>query len=193
MDIVKDLAYAARLLKKNPAFAVTAIVTIALGIGASTAIFSVVNAVLLRPLPYAESDRLTLIWGDMRARNVVDFPFPPGDLYDLRKQTDLFEGIAAVSTFKQSISGDDAEPAQVVVGGVTPNFFSLLGAKIAHGRDFIEEDGAALPQPPPNANPQPAPPANAQQPAQRPAQQAARPAPQAAQANNLRRSPRSLS
>ena len=147
MDIVKDVAYAARLLRKNPAFAVTAIVTIALGIGASTAIFSVVNAVLLKPLPYAEPERLTLIWGDMRARNVVDFPFPPGDMYDLRQQADLFEGIAAVSTFKQAISGDDAEPAQVIVAGVTTNFLSLLGAKVAQGRDFIDEDGTAPPQP----------------------------------------------
>ena len=183
MDILKDLVFAGRLLRKNPAFAVTAIVTIALGIGASTAIFSVVNAVLLRPLPYSEPERLTLIWGDMRARNVVDFPFPPGDLYDLRQQTDLFEGIAAVSTFKQSISGDDVEPAQVIVGGVTTNFFSVLGTRVAQGRDFVESDGTAPPQPPPNTNPQQPPPANAQPPAQRPAQPAAQPAQQPAQAN----------
>ncbi|HWO02857.1 MAG TPA: ABC transporter permease [Blastocatellia bacterium] len=167
MDILKDLAYAARLLRKNLAFAVTAIVTIALGIGASTAIFSVVNAVLLRPLPYSEPDRLTLIWGDMRARNVVDFPFPPGDVYDLRQQTTSFEDIAAVSTFKQSISGDDVDPAQVIVGGVTTNFFSTLGARVAQGREFIEADGIAPPQPPPVASTQPAQPPTAQQPGQR--------------------------
>ena len=73
----KDLAFAVRSLRNHPAFALTAILTLALGIGASTAIFSVANTVLLRPLPYAKSDRLVLIWGEMRKRNVRDFPMFP--------------------------------------------------------------------------------------------------------------------
>ena len=64
-SLLKDVAYAWRTLRSNPAFSLTAIITLALGIGASTAIFSVVNAVLLRPLPYGDAGRLTLIWGDM--------------------------------------------------------------------------------------------------------------------------------
>ena len=68
---LKDLAYAWRTLRKSPAFTLTAVVTIALGIGASTAIFSVVHAVLLKPLPYPEPDRLTILWGEMRTRGVL--------------------------------------------------------------------------------------------------------------------------
>ena len=85
-SLLKDVAYAWRTLRSNPAFSLTAIITLALGIGASTAIFSVVNAVLLRPLPYGDAGRLTLIWGDMVKRDVKDFPFPPGDLPDLRQR-----------------------------------------------------------------------------------------------------------
>jgi putative ABC transport system permease protein len=168
MELARDLGYAARTMRKNPAFAATALITIALGIGVSTAIFSVVNTVLLRPLPYAEAERLTLIWGDMRNRNVKDFPFPPGDFADLRKEATMFEGFAGVQTFRQSIAGDEvdrAEPEQISAGAVTTNFFSLLGARIALGRDFTEADGVPQPPPPPpgpnNAAPanQPPPPA----------------------------------
>ena len=77
---VRDLVFAARTLRKNLAFALTAIATLALGIGATTAIFSVVNSVLLRPLPYDHPERLTIIWGELRTRKVYDWLFSPGDL-----------------------------------------------------------------------------------------------------------------
>ena len=79
---------------KKPAFALTAILTLALGIGAAAAIFSVVNAVLLRPLPYDRPERLVHVANDMRARNVEDFPWPPADFHDLRTQSTAFYGIA---------------------------------------------------------------------------------------------------
>ena len=91
---LRDLFLAARALRKSPAFAVTAIVTLALGIGATTAIFSVVNSVLLRPLPYERPDRLTIIWGELRTRQVYDWRFAPGDIKDLMDQASLFDGIA---------------------------------------------------------------------------------------------------
>ena len=81
----KDLLYAARSLAKSPVFLVTAVLTIALGIGASTAIFSVTNAVLLRPLPYKDPERLIIACGDMRKRNVKDFPFSNAEYFDLRE------------------------------------------------------------------------------------------------------------
>ena len=105
--LTRDLAYAARSLRKNPAFTLTAVLTIALGIGASTAIFSVVNAVLLRPLPYAHPDRLAVIKTDMRARNVVNFPIAPGDMPDLIQQATAFQDIAGVNLGPATFMGSD--------------------------------------------------------------------------------------
>jgi putative ABC transport system permease protein len=145
--MIRDLIHAGRALLRSPSFTLVAVGTIALGIGASTAIFSVVNAVLLRPLPYPDPDRLTLIWGDMLARDVVDFPFPPADFHDLREQGTAFEEVAAVSTFRQTLSGDDGEPEQIRVAGVTPNLLPMLGARVRLGRGF--EAGDAVPPAPP--------------------------------------------
>jgi hypothetical protein len=155
-----DLRYAARTLRKVPAFGITAIVTLALGIGASTAIFSVVNAVLLRPLPYKDAERLVLVWQDLRARNVVDFPIAPGDYPELLEQKQVFEELAAVTTFRQPISGDEGQPEQIRAASITPNFLSMIGAKMAIGRDFRESDG--VPEPPPPAGPAAPAPAPAQ-------------------------------
>ncbi len=156
MDLARDFRYAARSLGKNSGFALTAILTIALGIGASAAVFSVVNAVLLQPLPYSDSARLVHVWPDLQRRNVVDFAHPPGDLQDLRQQCRLFEGFEAINLTSRQVFGDaDTEPQLIPVAGVTPGFFRLLGGRVVEGRDFLEEDGAALP-PPPAAPPPPA-------------------------------------
>jgi putative ABC transport system permease protein len=147
---VRDLALALRTLRKQPAFAVTAIVTIALGIGATTAIFSVVNAVLLRPLPYNDAQRLGTLWSDLRARNVKDFPLPPGDFYDIRTTTTLFDGFAAVTSFRPTIGGDGRGDSEQVSGAaVTTNLFDMLGHRTVIGRGFIDDDGRPQPAPPP--------------------------------------------
>jgi predicted permease len=153
----KDLGFAVRSLRNHPAFTLTAVVTIALGTGVTTAIFSVVNAVLLRPLPYAQSDRLVLIKSDMRARNVVNFPIAPADYPDIRARATAFESIAGVSAFPGPFVGDDGKPDQIIVAGVTPNFFTLLGARVAFGRNFVESDGTPPPPPPKGPNGQPLP------------------------------------
>jgi putative ABC transport system permease protein len=148
-SVIRDISFAFRSLRRQPAFAITAVLTIALGIGATSAIFSVVNAVLLRPLPYHDAARLGTVWSDLRQRNVVDFPMAPGDFYDMRKDTTLFEGFAAITSFRPTVGGDDQGEAEQVSGGaVTTNFFTLLGQRIELGRDFIDEDGAPnAPQP----------------------------------------------
>ncbi len=158
--LLKDLAFAWRTLRKDPLFTSVAVLTIALGIGASTAIFSVVNAVLLRPLPYANPDRLMLVWGDLRARDVRDFPFSAPDFRDLRERVGAFDDAAAVWTARQAYVPDRGEPIQLRVAIVTPNIFRVLGVQVAAGRDFTDADAApqAAPEPPPPGAP-PAPPA----------------------------------
>ncbi|MEX2281304.1 MAG: ABC transporter permease [Gemmatimonadota bacterium] len=157
-DFLKDLTHGARSLRKNPAFTTVAVLTIALGIGASTAIFSVVNAVLLRPLPYSDAERLVLVWGDMRARAVFDFPFPPADYQDLRQQANLFEDFAAVSTGRQTVSGDNGDPEQIRSAFVTANLFEMLGMRVIAGRDFVESDATPQAPPPQGVAPENAPP-----------------------------------
>ncbi|HEX3745690.1 MAG TPA: ABC transporter permease [Bryobacteraceae bacterium] len=145
----KDLLHATRGLRKSPSFALISIGTIALGIGASTAIFSVVNAVLLQPLPYRDAGRLALIESDMRHRNVVDFPFSGPDFDDMVHQTTQFEEIGAIFSGRAAVRDDNGEPALLTNGAVTPNFFHILGARVILGRDFIAGD--ATPQAPPAA------------------------------------------
>ena len=162
--LFRDLALGARTLRKSPAFALTAIITLALGIGASTAIFSVVNAVLLRPLPYGDADRLTIISQDLRARKVVDFPTGAGDVPDIRNGTTVFDGIAALQTARNFPYVDkDGNAHLIPFAAATPNIFKLLKVPVAVGRDFRDDDGTPQPivQIPPGAQPDPqAPPEN---------------------------------
>jgi predicted permease len=146
--LLKEFAYTARALWRSPVFSATVVVTIALAIGANTAIFSVMHAVLAQPLPYKDSDRLVLAYGDLRKRNVKDLPFSNADYFDMRSgTTNAFEDFAAVLTGKQLLPQEDGTPEQVRLASVTPNFFRLMGGKIVAGRDFAEADG----QPPPPA------------------------------------------
>jgi putative ABC transport system permease protein len=154
--LIKDLAYAARTLRKRPVFSAIAAVTLALGIGASTAIFSVVDAVLLRPLPYAAGSRLVLVWGELRTRNVLDFPFSPPDFRDIKQHVAAFDDLAAVTPAgRVPIGGDGVRPEQARSAGATTNVFQLLGARILVGRDFIASDGEAPPPPVAGAAPPP--------------------------------------
>ena len=142
----RDLLYAFRLLRKSPVFTITAVVTIALGIGASTAIFSVTNTVLLRPLPYKSADRLVLASSDMQRRNVKDFPLSDADFLDLRNSAkSTFDDFAAVSTGRGLLPQADGTPQQVRFARVSTNFLRLMGARIESGRDFQDSDG--LPPP----------------------------------------------
>lgn len=143
-SLIKDMRYAARTLLKNPGFAIVAVVTIGLGIGANTAIFSVVRTVLLQPLPYDEPHELVLLWGEMRNRGVTHFPMSPPDFKAFRDGADALDDLAAVFTFNASLTGD-GDPVQINAASVTPNFFDVMGLSPALGRGFIEEDG--FPQP----------------------------------------------
>jgi predicted permease len=158
--LLRDLAYAFRTLRKSPIFAATAILTIALGIGASTAIFSVTNAVLLRPLPYKNPDRLVFALSDMRKRNVKDFPFSNADFLDLRNgSTAVFQDVAAVQTFRNVVPREDGSPELIHGAAVSTNFFDTMGAGTVLGRAFVDADGVPQPPPAPGAAAAPAAPA----------------------------------
>lgn len=140
-----NLALAARRLGKDPLFTLAAVATLALGIGASTAVFSVTNAVLLRPLPYADPNRLVLVWEKNARRSGL--PFFDADFFDLRSGAqNAFEDFAAINGYLGVLPREDGTPDQVRFASVSPNFFRLLGAHIAFGRDFFAADGR--PQPP---------------------------------------------
>jgi putative ABC transport system permease protein len=135
-----DLRYALRKLAKAPAFAAIAILTLALGIGANTAIFSLVNGVLLRPLPFPESERIVYFEGKNPAAGITDSNISYLDFTDWSQQTDLFASTAAYWTGNADLSGDGAEPEAVPRAGVTPGFFAVLGVQPALGRAILPED-----------------------------------------------------
>ena len=133
----QDLRYGARMLLKQPVFTMIAVLTLALGIGANTAIFSLVNAVLLRPLPFAEPERLVWTWGEFSGGNRASTS--PPDFLDYRAQNRSFEELAAMlfRSFNLTGSGD---PDRVAGSWVTANFFQALGVKLVHGRAFLPEE-----------------------------------------------------
>ncbi|HTW49479.1 MAG TPA: FtsX-like permease family protein, partial [Acidobacteriaceae bacterium] len=143
---MKGLLVVLRTLLRQPAFTAIAVLTIALGVGASTAIFSVTNAVLLRPLPYRDPGQLVTGGMDLQKRNVKGLPFSNADFIDLKNGTrSQFSDMAGVFTFQQVAERRDGTPEQITMAVVTTNFFDLMGAKIVDGRNFDSEDG--LPQP----------------------------------------------
>jgi putative ABC transport system permease protein len=145
--MLNDFSYAFRTLRKSPIFTITVVVTIALAIGASTAIFSVTNGVLLRKLPYKDPERLVLAASDLQKRNVKDFPLSNVDFLDLRNGANTsFEDFAALNTGRVTLTGLDGKPERVRLAGVSTNFFRMMGASIIAGRDFEDSDGT--PQPP---------------------------------------------
>lgn len=151
----RDLVLAVRTLRRSPVLTLTAAVTIALGIGATVAIFSVTNAVLLQSLPYNDPNRLVVLYGDLHARNNFGHPFSNENFIDIRDGTkNAFEDMGSVFTARQVLPQADGTPEQVRIAIVTTNFFRLMGAPIMAGRDFTDSDG--MPQPPPAPGAQPA-------------------------------------
>ena len=139
--LLQDLRYGVRMLMRTPGFTVVALLTLALGIGANTAIFTVVNALLLRPLVYADPERLVMVWQDYRARGgPADEWATPGNYIDWRAEKTLFEQVAVISGWPPTMTGG-AEPEPLPGEQVTYEYFGLLGATPVFGRDFRPEDG----------------------------------------------------
>src|SRR5918996_118344 len=138
-QLAQDLRYGTRTLLKNPGFAAVAVLTLGLGIGANTAIFSVINGVLLKPLPYANADRLVLIQQQTPLARQQNFPVSITELYDYRKQLASFDGIVEFHQMSFDLLRR-GEPDRVATGVVSPNFFAALGIKPILGRDFVDTD-----------------------------------------------------
>lgn len=137
---MQDIRYAYRTLRRSPGFAALVIAILALGIGANTAVFSVVNSVLLRPLPYPHSERLVLIW-ETNPRLHIEREGPSGpNFLDWRDQNRSFEDMGLLENGTGTLTGS-GEPIQFPGARVTTNFLSLLGAKAKMGRLFRPEDG----------------------------------------------------
>ena len=133
--MIQDVRYASRTLRKNPGFTAVAVLTLALGIGANTAIFSVVNAVLLRPLPYRDAEQLVMVWEQLRNLGVNQFAAPFADYEDYKQQNRFFSEMAAFEYSSSDLSAN-GEADRVQVMRVTASLFPLLGARAALGRAF---------------------------------------------------------
>jgi putative ABC transport system permease protein len=135
--LIQDIRFGLRVLAKNPGFTVVAVLTLALGIGANTAIFSVVRAVLLRPLPYKDPDRVVLLTENNPKWGVTFFAVSPADFIDWQKQNTVFQAMAAYTSRGDLTLSGEGEAAQLRGMRVSASFFSLLGVQPRLGRTFL--------------------------------------------------------
>src|SRR5258705_122456 len=137
--LFKDIRYGARNLLKRPGFTAIAVITLALGIGANAAIFSVVDAVLLRALPFPNPDRLVMLWEDASFAGFPRNTPAQANFADWKSQNQVFEETAAFDERSFNLTAD-GEPEKIEAYGVTANFFPMLGIKPALGRAFLPEE-----------------------------------------------------
>jgi predicted permease len=140
--LLHNLRYAARLLRNNLVFTLVVVLTLAFGIGANTAIFSVVNAVILRPLPFAKPEQIVIIRDDATARGVENVGMSVDELKDLQERTGVFQQVSAVWPVDANLTGSD-RPERIELLCVSPNYFALLGATAQLGRVFGPEEQQA--------------------------------------------------
>ena len=138
----QDLGYGFRMLLKNPRFTVVAVLSLAIGIGATTAIFSVTNALLLRPLPYKDADSVVILWNRSPGLNVVQDWFSPGQYLDIKAENKAFEQVAATidSSFNLTAPGSARAPERVEGARVSSSLFPLLRTQAALGRVFTPDE-----------------------------------------------------
>ncbi|HEU0254090.1 MAG TPA: ABC transporter permease [Pyrinomonadaceae bacterium] len=138
-SILKDIRFSARSLLKRPGFTLIVVLTLALGIGANAAVFSVINAVLLRPLPYREADRVVMIWQNNIKAGIADNGVSPANFIDWSEQSNSFEAMAGTEPFGFSMVGD-GEPERFSASLVTSGFFQVAGTDALIGRTLTKED-----------------------------------------------------
>jgi predicted permease len=135
----QDLRFAARILRKNPGFTFVAVLTLALGLGATSTLFSMVEAVLLKPLPYQETSRLAVLWTDNVRQNLHEERTSYPNFEDWRKQNSTFEDMAFASAFTVNLTAGE-EPERLVAGRTSANLFSIMGVRPFLGRTFSSEE-----------------------------------------------------
>ncbi len=138
-EMFQDLRYGLRLLLKTPGFTLAAILSLTIGIGATSAIFSVINGVLLRPLPYVEPEKLVRLWHNKPAAGINQLPVSGGNIKVWREQAESFEGVAAFSQTSAVMTGE-TEPEQLQGARVSDNLLPLLGFQPLVGRGFLAEE-----------------------------------------------------
>ena len=137
--LLRDIRHGIRSLLKRPAFTLIAVTTLALGIGANTAIFSVVNTVLLRPLPYRDAQRIMTIWQNNTKAGIARNDASPANFLDWQEQSRSFESMAGIEPFGFTMIGN-GEPERFPAWLVTDGFFETLGSNPIHGRTFTSQD-----------------------------------------------------
>ena len=142
-QLLQDLRASARVVFRHPGFSALTVITLAVAIGLSTSVFSVVYSVLLRPLPYTNPDELVLLTHQTTGGDRYGAVSSP-DMIDYRNESRLLSGLAAVNSFGASLTGDDGEAEQIQLGVITANFFSVLGVRPRSGRDFAVSDDTPL-------------------------------------------------
>jgi putative ABC transport system permease protein len=142
MNTLHNLRYAARTLRNNLGFTLVAVLTLAFGIGANTAIFSVVNAVVLRPLPFPKPEQIVIIRDDLTGRQIEDVGLSVDELKDLQERAGVFEQVSAVWPVDANLTGSE-RPERIELLAVSPNYFALLGAHAQLGRVFGPEEQQA--------------------------------------------------
>jgi hypothetical protein len=135
----KELKLAMRVLAKSPAFALISVATLALAIGANTAVFSLVNALLIRPLPYAAPGRLVLLWQEFVAQGLDRCPVSPPEFLDYQKETKSYSQLAAFNYIDLNLTGGDI-PERIQGATVSPSVWSLLGVQPIRGRVFADDE-----------------------------------------------------
>jgi putative ABC transport system permease protein len=139
-DLRQDIVFGLRVLRRNPVFSLVAVVTLGLGIGANTALFSITNAVVFRPLPFAEPERLLTLWESSAKSDNSRVIVSPANYLDWREQTRSFEEMGAYTEDFYNISEDDSRPERVSAANATPSLFHTLGVRPALGRTFLPEE-----------------------------------------------------
>jgi putative ABC transport system permease protein len=140
-EVIADVRYGLRQLRRNPGFTAVAVLTLALGIGATTAMFSVVDAVLLRSLPYRDANRLVSLYEDRSSTGFPRKEFTPANYTDCKQHKEIFQDVAAIDADRSyNLTGNGAAPERLWADGVSWNLFSILGTRPLLGRVFRPQE-----------------------------------------------------